>query len=161
MQDRYLFRGKRVDNGEWVIGNYYEGIMSELEPRIVRVIIDRGVFYHVTPKTVGQCTGLKDKNGKLIFEGDKIFDSYTNKIFIVKYVESHMTFICFTEQCLKYYNEGSNALRYLDQYACPVCNMRIKDSNVLYLNMFESYTIEIIGNVHEEGKSNVPKSNSI
>ena len=77
-----LFRGKRIDNGEWVEGfivssrentypNGFEMITvdginyDELESYIPDFI-----SYAVDPSTVGQYTGMKDKNGKRIFEGD-------------------------------------------------------------------------------------------
>lgn len=68
MNDRYLFRGKRIDNGEWVEGCLWT-FSDVSRPRIV---IERGDVYVIDPATIGQCTGLKDRNGKLIFDGDVI-----------------------------------------------------------------------------------------
>ena len=64
-----LFRGKRVDNGEWVEGYYYTLHLS-YEISLIRGPCDNG--YQVDPSTVGQFTGLTDRCGVRIFERDII-----------------------------------------------------------------------------------------
>ena len=89
MENRYLCRGKRIDNGEWVEGNLIQN--SDAEDGWEAIIIptknsnmftkhikhgygDLGYenWYRVDPSTICQCTGLKDKRGKLIWENDII-----------------------------------------------------------------------------------------
>jgi uncharacterized phage protein (TIGR01671 family) len=88
--DRYLYKAKRLDNGEWV-----QGVPFKVEGKWVLLINDNENLLRahyieenmwtaeiyaieVDSTTICQCTGLKDKNGKLIWENDIVRDIYGN-----------------------------------------------------------------------------------
>ncbi len=91
MEDRYLFKGKRVDNGEWVIGNLITNVFFRLGQSIPYILCPdkakydcfedftegNGIF-EVRPDTICRCTGLNDKNGKLIWENNIAKDEKGN-----------------------------------------------------------------------------------
>lgn len=76
MEDRYLFKAKRFDNGEWVQGALIYDAMDKLYRIIIELDYSTGTCIRadkaprVDASTICQCTGLKDKNGKLIWEND-------------------------------------------------------------------------------------------
>ena len=94
MEDRYLFKAKRIDNGEWVTGQYVKGL--DMYGKEVHLIFEpTTIFYssgetdgwsEIDPSTICQCTGLKDKNGKLIWENDIMkYDWGGTRIDFIKY----------------------------------------------------------------------------
>jgi uncharacterized phage protein (TIGR01671 family) len=119
------FRGKRIDTGEWVYGCYcYNPLMEK--GYIYSFDCERSYVYEVIPETVRQYTGLKDKNGKKIFEGDIVHcvsqTDTANMVVIFEEGEFHMVL------CEKYKN-------YI-----PLCGFYC----------IRNFTKEVIGNIHEQ-----------
>ncbi len=129
MTKEILFRGLRVDGNGWVEGDKctFAGRHYIIpENQQFRDIEDPDLessFVEVIPETVGQYTGLRDKNGKRVFEGDKYIDIYGN-IWIIGGLE---------------FFEG--ALSWVQTHAKSGRKYNINDN----LQKFE-----IIGNVHEK-----------
>lgn len=116
-----LYRGKRKDNGEWVQGAYCKHDTVKIclttdDPKPKHFIIQDGFCdwgfepplnaYEVDPDTVGECTGLTDKNGKLIFEGDIVRFRTRMSVFKPLYVRWHAEtarFLVSTRDGIRFY----------------------------------------------------------
>jgi len=141
-----LFRGKRVDTGEWVYGNLNYGTIEIESIKDNYCISDFDVnpwdkkFYPVIPETVGQYTGLNDQNGNKIFEGDIVHYYCSDVTALVKfglYVD-----IDVNKEAYGFYSEykeseiGGSSEKLVQE----VIDHRESD---------EEYGCEVIGNIHD------------
>lgn len=142
MNEQHLFRGKQKDNGEWVTGYYvfqrkrsgvFGQVISELDFDRHLIIDLRGNLHEVIPETVGQYTGLKDKNGKLIFEGD-ILESRGSennedwKKWVVTFSDGSF---CFEREI-------------------PRKRKHKHEQNLLCIDEIKLYGLIVIGNIHDD-----------
>ncbi|WP_290145875.1 YopX family protein [Paramuribaculum intestinale] len=107
------FRGKRLDNGEWVYGDLEYNRAKNIAR--IHTYDEDGEYliqHSVDPATVGQFTGLLDKNGKEIYEGDILMlGSSDAGICEVKWNESQLAF------CIRFYYERNLGTRPLGAWA--------------------------------------------
>ena len=92
------FKAKRLDNGEWCEGYFYEenGNTYIIENRQKESMLNRNVTYEVDHSTVCQFTGMKDSEGNEIWEGDLVNERYDiasiDNLYEVVYIEEEGNF---------------------------------------------------------------------
>ena len=146
MKDRYLFKAKRLDNGEWVKGALVYDDMDKLYRIIIELdystgtCIRAGKAPRVDASTICQCTGLKDKNGKLIWEND-----------IVN---------CLAEECCGYISWNENEAGFY-------FNVLLEDGKFEEEHVYDYQDcMEIIGNIFDnkellESEENMKESEAV
>ena len=142
MNDRFKFRGQ-IKNGKWIYGSllYYAG-----EPQIW----DKdGNNFLVKAETVGQGTGLKDKNGKLIFEGDIVEVQYLGpqislfKNKFNKQPENERFEVFCHKDWLKFYAKNDHYRKTCEIHSLDLEKIRTNVCNKVY---------EVIGNIYENSE---------
>ena len=128
MNNRYLYRAKRTDNGEWVEGFLLKKHGLFFIYDIINSDTCRQPNYEVDPSTICQCTGLKDKNGKLIWEND-----ICRRILLpTKRIETNFR------------------IAYVP-YKCCLSAIDLDGSNITFLSDYinNQYEVEVIGNIFD------------
>ena len=155
MKDRYLYRAKRLDNGEWVEGylvetrhnTYHDGYriidknginydeLDYYEPSFISYVIDK--------TTICQCTGLKDKNGKLIWENDvvEMYDRNTD----------------YRWRAVVTFGNPNGGYTWGWQLK-PIGECEANKDILCWIDMEETGAFcEVIGNIFDEGSENIGK----
>lgn len=134
------FRGKRIDNREWEYGDLMH---DNIDGSYIFPIDAENLYseYKVNPETVGQFTGLHDKEGKEIYEGDIIYSEFNDG--------SHAN-------CLVGWNDSEASFGIMDDYEYKSklqgYDFPKFDSTVLYSFAKNSKIFKIIGNIHDNSE---------
>ena len=130
------FRGKQFNNGKWVYGYLADGNL------ICTASDTKWDAVEVKATTVGQFTGLTDKNGKEIYEGDILLWTRKNV-----YIEGR-PLQDFSDKCIVYYDSDKCAFKFRCELRYGAC--------VGYLDFDDERAdesfVEVIGNIHDDKK---------
>lgn len=146
-----LFRGKRIENGEWVYGNYvhnggYPLIINHEVADYDDEYICPEYWWRVDPSTVGQYTGRADVNKKKIFEGDVVQDLslyFTHKSYFDKGISG--------ENYEKYRrNANMSTIQFVteDVGSCGCCYPVFTGSGLIAYSV-NLDCCEVVGNIHD------------
>lgn len=126
------FRGKRISDGAWVHGD----LMTKYAHHRGATIVERGcIYYEVDPATVGQFTGLRDKNGTEIYEGD-----------IVKGVAYSQDFV---GAIIWINNIAGFGVRYYNNWREPTAWEKSSILKQIESGRKDQFAAEVIGNIHD------------
>lgn len=130
MKDRYLFKAKTC-NGEWVAGFLH----CKDDKWYISNKAGSPFAYEVRPDTICQCTGLKDKNGKLIWENDIVKDLFSDACAQIKYGSYQSCFDSTKTEHVGFYVDWSGK-----------CTKRYRKDLGYWINMVNA---EVIGNIFD------------
>lgn len=130
MEDRYLFKAKHFK--KWHIGN----IVKEPDGLYIRDIKENVMTYINDESTICQCTGLKDKNGNLIWENDIVKDLFSDACAQIKYGSYQSCFDSTKTEHVGFYVDWSGK-----------CTKRYRKDLGYWINMVNA---EVIGNIFDD-----------
>ena len=138
-----LFRGKRIGTGKWIEGFYCqrkEKIFGGVKTRHMILVPDADSYsgarwIDVNPTTIGRYTGLTDKNGKKIFDGDIVFYYCSDITAVVKFGQ-YIDLDSPNKPAIGFYSEYSEDGKTVQE------SMDSRESD-------QEYGCEVIGNIHD------------
>lgn len=140
-----LFRGKRTNNGEWVEGYYvYRGEEYSTVDTYAHFIVGHDmcglIWYEVIPESVSEFTGLTDKNGKKIFEGDIVDVKYNVNYVGIAAERKGLFVVVFDNGCfMKKKINGGGLYQFIGSDVCRVVGNAIYNPELLKTGLKPEY----------------------